>query len=158
MRSLALVSHRHAVSETKAHLNSTSALHCLQFILRFSKLAMSKLYLDDTVNLCQHYIDCLSSERPLASQVVSLQLINPAFQQGLAATQGWCSYTPSQTCLVHVSFGISVPAQPYILLPYPLSAVDTKLYRQQFCLPALKYTLLLLLGASFSTPLDTSQD
>lgn len=72
MRSVALVSHWRAVSETKAHLNSTSALHYLQFILRFSKLAVSKLYLDDTLHLCQHYIQCLSSERPLASQLVSL--------------------------------------------------------------------------------------
>lgn len=133
------------------HLNSTSALHYLQFILWFSKLAVSKLYLDDTVHHCQH---CLSSEGPLAAQLVSLELISFS----LAPTKWMCSFTPSQTCLVPDSFRISVPSQPCTLLPYSSRDVDTELYRQQFSLPALKYTLLLLLAASLSTPLDTPQD
>lgn len=114
------------------------------------KSGMSKLYLDHTVHLCQHYICFTPSERPLALQLVSLQLINPTFQQALvvtvvAVTQWWCIYIPSQMCLAHVSSGISAPSQLCILLPYPLKAVDTELSRQQLCLPALKSTFLLLL-------------
>lgn len=98
-----------AVGMLLTHLNSTSALHYLQFILWFSKLAVSKLHLDDTVYNCQH---CLSSDRPLAAQLVSLQVISFS----LAPTQWMCSFTPSQTCLVPVRFGISVPSQPCHIL------------------------------------------
>lgn len=101
---------------------SASGQYYLQVILRFSKLRVSKLYLDDTVHLCQYYMNCLLSERLLAPQLVFPQLIDPALYQGVAATL-WC-YTLSQPCLVCISFELCVPSQLCILLPHPLSAVD----------------------------------